>query len=81
MKAYNIADLERELSTEGWTITADPWVTPQALPGQVHIGGYTVTLTAPTHETFTGDGPTRTDALREAASNAGLIKPEQPHLQ
>lgn len=79
--AYNMADLERELSELGWTINAQDLVSPQELPGQVHIGGYAIALISPTGETFTGNGPTCTDALRTAAENAGVIAPDQPHLQ
>jgi hypothetical protein len=81
MKAYNVADLERELTTEGWTIEARDWVAPDQPPGQVHLGGYTVVLASPQNQTFTGSGPTRSDAIRTAAENAGIITPEQPHLQ
>ena len=81
MKAYNIADLERELAAQGWTVSSDAYVSEQAIPGQVNAGGYNVELTAPTGEVFHGSGPTRTDAVRTAAETAGLITTEQPHLQ
>jgi hypothetical protein len=76
MDAYNIADLEQRLAGEGWTVVAQDWVAP----GRVDHGGYTVVLTSPTADTFSGDGPTRTDALRTAAERAGVIRPDQPHL-
>ena len=79
--AYNMADLERELSELGWTINAQALVSPQDLPGQVNIGGYAIALISPAGENFTGNGQTRTDALRTAAENAGVIAPDQPHLQ
>ena len=79
--AYNMADLERELSELGWTINAQDLVCPQELPGRVHIGGYAIALISSAGETFIGNGPTRTDALRTAAENAGVIAPDQPHLQ
>jgi hypothetical protein len=81
MKAYNLADLERELNDEGWVVVGESRITPQATPGQVHIGSYDVVLTSPDGETFSGNGPTRADALRLAAHAAGLIAPDQPHLQ
>jgi hypothetical protein len=81
MDAYNVADLERQLIAQGWTVAAEDRVTPQATPGDVHLGGYTVALTDPAGVTVSGDGRTRSDALRAAAEGAGLIGPEQPHLQ
>ena len=78
--AYNMADLERELSELGWTINAQALVSPQDLPGQVNIGGYAIALISSAGETFIGNGTTRTDALRTAAENAGVIAPDQPHL-
>lgn len=81
MHAYNLADLENELDTQGWTVTAHDRVEPQPIPGQVHVGGYTVTLTSPERACFGGYGPTRADALRTAAQAAGLIGADQPTLQ
>jgi hypothetical protein len=80
MKAYNLADLEAQLSSEGWTITGEGYVNEHATPGQVHDGGYLVVLHTPNSETFCGRGATRSDALRTAATNAGLIEPGQPNL-
>jgi hypothetical protein len=81
MQAYNLADLERLLGLEGWTVAADSQVIAQAIPGQVNVGGYAVVLTSPTGEAFSGNGATRADALRTAALLAGVITPDQPHLQ
>jgi hypothetical protein len=81
MDAYNIADLERKLVADHWTVDAHDWVATNSAPGQVQKGGYTVTLTSPQNGTFTGNGPTRTDALRSAAESAGIIEPDMPHLQ
>lgn len=80
MKAYNLAGLEQNLHGQGWTVTANDYVIPQDMPGQVDVGGYSVVLTAPSAETFTGDGPTRSEAFRAGARVAGLIKPDDPHL-
>jgi hypothetical protein len=81
MHAYNLDDLERQLTEQGWTISAQDRVIPQEIPGQVHVGGYTVTLMAATGQRYTGDGPSRADALRAAATSAGVIDPDQPPLR
>ncbi|MCW2538388.1 MAG: hypothetical protein JWN95_113 [Frankiales bacterium] len=80
MKAQNLADLEHQLLAAAWTVHAQDFVAPHDIPGQVQTGGYTVMLEAPTGERFTGDGATRSDALRQAVELAGLIEPNEPHL-
>jgi hypothetical protein len=81
MHAYNLDDLERQLTEQGWTISAQDRVIPQEIPGQVHLGGYTVTLVTTSGQQYTGAGPTRADALRAAATSAGVINPDQPPLR
>ena len=81
MKAYNIADLEAQLTDQGWRIVATEFVVPHEIPGQVHDGGYRVVLTPPNAgDAFTASDPTRTDAFRAAAVGAGLIEDDQPNL-
>lgn len=73
MTGYNLADLEAQILSDGWSVDARDFVAPQSVPGQVNEGGYRVALTSPTGETFQGEGATRPDALRAAAGAAGLL--------
>jgi hypothetical protein len=70
---YDLADLELRVLEQGWTVLAQDFVLEQDVPGQVSQGGYDVTLTDPTGVTYSGSGPTRSDAFREAAGPAGLL--------
>ncbi len=78
--SYNLASLETDLLGTGWTVVAADFVLPQDIPGQVHKGGYQITLTSPTGAQFRGDGPTRSDALRAAAGQAGVLREDGINL-
>jgi hypothetical protein len=76
MSGYNLADLERQMIDDGWTVSAEDFVAKHSIPGQVFAGGYSVALTSPEGVTFTGDGTDRSEAFRAAAARARLLPPE-----
>lgn len=80
MKAYNLADLEAQLLAHGWGCDCRETLASQEIPGQVTDLVVTVTLASPEGERFVGEARTRSDALRDAASAAGVIEHDSPHL-
>ena len=78
MKAYNLADLERELRRQGWSVAADGYVVPQDVPEWCRPTG--TPWSSPAGSEVTGDGATRADVFREAALAADLMEPDDPNL-
>lgn len=80
MKAYNLADLEAQLDRAGWSVLAEPYTLDLGVPGLVHEGGYTVTLTSPQGAGFAAQAKTRADALRGSAELARVLDDSGPPL-
>ena len=62
-------------------MAADDYVVPQDdVPGQVHAGGYTVVLSAPSGRASLVTGPSAPTHFGEAAVAADLIEPDDSNL-
>lgn len=77
---YDLATLEHSLLDLGWSVRAQDYVAENEMPGRVDQGGYTITLVSPDGMEHHGDGPTRPEALRLAATAAGVMPDDCPPL-